>query len=189
MRHDLIILGLLLFLVAPAISPAQETEGKPMASVTPYLGGASWDDALESRTSLVYGIRGAYQATSHFAVEFGYNLSKPDVSTPSTVTTRKIRIWNLGITAGLKPRDQVNPYLVLGFNQMLYSAESGGSTESYNGFEVGIGLNFKLGGDQVSYRALRFEMRDAVIQFDYGNGDTNWANNLLFTLGVMFTGG
>jgi hypothetical protein len=160
-----------------------------MATVTPYLGGAKWDDILESRKSWVYGLRGAYQATPHFAIEGGYSLSKPEESSSTQTSIRKIRIWNLGIMAGLRPKDEVNPYLVLGFNQMIYTAYSGGSTDYYNGFEVGVGLSVKIRGDQASYQSLRFEIRDAIVDNSSSGDDTRWTNNFLFTLGVMIAGG
>lgn len=189
MRYVLIILGFFLFLFAPSVSPAEEAADKPMATVTPYLGGAKWDDILESRKSWVYGLRGAYQVTPHFAIEGGYNLSNPEASSSSLTTIRKIRIWNLGIMAGLRPKDEVNPYLVLGFNQMLYSANGGESTDSYNGFEVGVGLSVKLRGDQASYQSLRFEIRDAIVDSSSSGDDTRWTSNLLVTLGVMIATG
>ncbi len=162
-------------------------DDKPIISVSPYLGNATWDSDLGLGDGFIYGGRVAFHAFQWLSLEgtYGYNSSNRDVDNTEVGTTH----LGVDLVAELMPTSRFNPYLSGGWAQLNYRPDIG-TDYNLNGLEAGVGLKIRLAGSNARYSALRLDVRDVMSDFcesfaDFGNTK----HNIISTVGIQFAFG
>jgi OOP family OmpA-OmpF porin len=184
-------LVLLLMLVSITVPQAQaevQDEGKPLVSLTPYVGWGLWSQDLGVEDSMVYGGRGAIHFLRWLSLEGTYGMSSGDRETDAVGVD--LTHYGVDLVADLMPSRKVTPYITAGWAQFDYEAEDDGISRALNGGEFGAGIKAKLWGDNANHRALRLELRDVMTDLtpDFPN-DGGWTHNLIASAGLQFAFG
>src|SRR3972149_8027193 len=169
-RRMVFLLGLFL-LGLPALGFA---ENRPRAiTLSPFVGGYTFDDDQRLETSPVFGLRGGYNFTGHWGAElvFGY------VLTESNATNQEVDQYRYGVDAlyQFMPERKLVPYIAAGYGTIASSNPTVSANDHSGVFNYGVGLKYFV-ADSV---ALRGDVRHLVIPSDS-------LNNLEYTVGVTF---
>jgi outer membrane protein OmpA-like peptidoglycan-associated protein len=130
-------------------------------TLSPYAGIAFWDNTVHLDDQLIFGGRGGLQFGRWVGIEgtYGYCPSAKTDFTPST----DVNVQHIGadVVFNLLPGYLVNPYLLGGWAELRFDPDAG-ETQTFNGWEGGIGLKIRL----VERLALRLEARDVLVERD-----------------------
>jgi OOP family OmpA-OmpF porin len=183
-----VLLLLLVGLTVPAVHAETKDEGKPLVSLTPYLGYGLWSDDLGTDNSMVYGGRGAIHFLKWLSIEGTYGRSGTERKSDGIGVD--LTHYGVDLVADIYPSRKVTPYLLAGWTQMDYEADDDGISRPLNGGEFGAGIKAKLWGDNANHRALRLEIRDVMTDMtpDFPN-DGDWTHNIIGTAGLQFAFG
>jgi len=163
----LAVAGLITTLAAAAW--AGNREG--MFSVSPVIGGYTYDGKQHLDTSPVYGLRLGYNLTKAFGVEALFDYAH----TESTLTERKVDMYRYGgeMLYHFFPDNTLVPYVAAGYAGLNFN-----DIQPRGAFDYGAGLKWFL-SDNV---ALRGDVRHIL----YKSGGTNdrTFNNVEYTIGA-----
>jgi OOP family OmpA-OmpF porin len=141
-------------------------------SVSPVIGGYTFDGKQHLETDLVYGIRGGYNFTKNFGVEALFDYA----FTESTKSKGKADLYRYGgdLLYHFVPDNKLVPYVAAGFSAVnFYGAHI--NRKAHGAFDYGIGAKYFL----AESFALRADVRHIIYTFD-----STTFNNIEYTLGA-----
>ena len=170
-KRLVVILAASLITMAATVSAAVR-EGE--FSLTPVIGGYTFEGKQHVETNPVYGIRAGYTLTKNLGVEglFDY------VASRSTQGAGDVNLYRYGgeVLYHFIPDNRLVPYVAAGFAGL--SREIAGSMQkSVGAFDYGLGVKYAL----FDNFALRGDVRHLI--YSYG-GSTY--NNVEYTIGLHF---
>jgi OmpA-OmpF porin, OOP family len=157
-------------LAVASFASAANREGQ--FSVSPVIGGYTFDGRQHLDTSLIYGVRAGYNFTSNFGVEALFDY----VNTEPTTSKNDVDMYRYGgeLLYHFFPENAFVPYLAAGYSGLNFHA-SGIDGKVRGVFDYGIGAKYFLNDNF----ALRGDVRHIIYTM---NDRTN--NNLEYTLGA-----
>jgi len=163
----LVVTGLMVALVTAASAGNREET----FSVSPIIGGYTFDGKQHLDTMPVYGLRLGYNFTDAFGVEglFDY------VHTESTITAQKIDMYRYGgeLLYHFMPTHDIVPYVAAGYAGLNFD-----NIQPRGAFDYGVGLKWFLNDDF----ALRGDFRNLLYRSG-GPNDTTFSN-YEYTIGL-----
>jgi OOP family OmpA-OmpF porin len=187
LKLTLVLLLMGLSTVALADENADDN-GKPLFSLTPYVGMGLWSDDTGLDNSLIFGGRAAWHMTRRFALEGHYGMSTAEAT--DTATDFDLKHYGADLVFDLMPDARIVPYLTAGWAQIDLEADGSSTTHVLNGPGAGIGLKTRLWGDSATNGLLRFDVRDVMSNLTSAfpnNGDLT--HNFVATAGLQFSFG
>ena len=157
-------------LAVASFASATNLEGQ--FSVSPVIGGYTYDGRQHLDTSLVYGLRGGYNFTKNFGVEALFDY----VNTEPTTSKNNVDMYRYGgeLLYHFFPENTLVPYLAAGYSGLhFHGSDIDGQVRG--AFDYGIGAKYFL-NDNI---ALRGDVRHIIYTM---NDRTN--SNLEYTLGA-----
>lgn len=140
---------MLLFILSNAAS-AQVT---PSAfTLTPYLGGYSFDNDKSLDGAVVYGIGLGYNFTKYFGLEASGEYLSTDVDLPVHPTSSKISNYRLDGVFNLIPDSRVVPFVFAGFGGQSIDYPRGIRNRTESAIDYGAGLKLFF-TDKIALRA------------------------------------
>jgi OOP family OmpA-OmpF porin len=173
-----IILGYALIMML-AITTAGHAEVKAGAfSVTPFIGGYTFEGNEDLKNAPVYGLRGGYQYTNNCGVEAFFSYIKTEIN--SLAGSPDVKVYAYGIEGlyHFLPKSRLVPFLAVGVGGMSYDRSGGLGDRNKAMADYGAGVKFSL----TDNLALRADVRH-VIPFN------DRYNDLLYTVGLHFSFG
>lgn len=164
--------GLLLLAISAPGFAANVAEGY---TLTPFVGGYSFDDDQNLETSPVFGLRGGYNFTERWTAELAASYVLAESELPNYPETDA---YSYGIDAlyHFNPSGTWVPFLVAGVGASNQYRPAAGQTDNSDWtYNIGGGLKYFL-SDAV---ALRGDIRDVMLPED---SRTNWE----YSIGVTF---
>jgi len=161
-------------------------------SLTPYIGGYTFDGAQSMETQPVYGLRLGYSFTPNWAAELSFDYVNTGFTKGHRIEGSDNNVnafkYRLDALYHFLPEKRLVPFVAAGFGGTTINYPSGYSGSYYKYidsrddttglFNYGAGLKYFI----TDYLALRGDLRH-VITFDRGN------NNLEYTVGLSYTFG
>jgi len=141
-------------------------------SISPVIGGYTFDGKQHLETNPVYGIRGGYNFTKHFGVEALFDYAY----TESTKSRGKADLYRYGgdLLYHFVPDNKLVPYVAAGFSTVnFYGAHI--NRKAHGAFDYGVGAKYFV----TENVALRGDIRHIIYTYD-----SNTLNNLEYTLGA-----
>jgi outer membrane protein OmpA-like peptidoglycan-associated protein len=150
--------------------------------LTPYAGGADWDEHGVDN-AVIFGGRAALYFNSWLGVEGHYGLSP--ASTPDDLDV-DIKHYGGDVIVNLMPSKMIVPYVVGGWTELEFSPSDEDIDEDVtdlkrNGWEIGGGLKIQM-NERVGIRA---EFRDVIVD-GIGIDPDDWRHNYIYTAGIEF---
>jgi OmpA-OmpF porin, OOP family len=158
-------------------------------SLTPYIGGYTFDGAQSLETQPVYGLRAGYSFTSNWAGELSFDYVNTGFTKNHRIEGSDNNVnafkYRLDALYHFMPEKRLVPFVAAGLGGSTINYPSGYST-SYSTniahhdhttalFNYGVGLKYFM----TDYLALRGDLRH-VVTFDRFN------NNLEYTVGLSY---
>ncbi|MBI4634271.1 MAG: outer membrane beta-barrel domain-containing protein [Deltaproteobacteria bacterium] len=147
-------------------------------SLSPFIGGYTFEGNEDLKNSLVYGLRGGYQFTKNWGVE-GF-LNYIPTENESLAGKPDVDVYGYGIEGlyHFLPESRLVPFLAVGVGGMRYDGSDGVEDRNKLAVDYGAGLKFFL----TENLALRADVRH-VLPFN------DRYHNLLYTVGLTFSFG
>jgi OOP family OmpA-OmpF porin len=141
-------------------------------SISPVVGGYTFDDKQHLDTNLVYGLRAGYNVTDNFGIEALFDY----VNTEASRANNRVEMYRYGgeLLYHFMPESTFVPYLAVGLAGLNFDA-FGKSSNTYTAFDTGVGAKYFVNDNF----ALRADARYIV----YSNNSLA-KNNLEYTLGA-----
>jgi OOP family OmpA-OmpF porin len=175
MKHALSWFVGLLLLSAAAPGLAEVKAGS--FSVTPFVGGYTFDGVQHLETSPIYGLRGGYNFTRNFGVEavFGF------ATTDHTNGAGDVDLYNYYLDAiyHFLPENRLVPFVAAGYGGVYLHNDNLIKDVSQGAFNYGAGVKYFF----TDALALRADVRHLIMTKD------ETLNNLEYTIGLSFVFG
>jgi OOP family OmpA-OmpF porin len=161
-------------MVCASVATAANKEGQ--FSITPVVGGYSYDAGQHLDTTMVYGARGGYNITKNFTVEALFDY----VQTEPTRSKDIVDMYRYGgeLLYHFFPDNKFVPYVAVGFAGLNFDSNLL-NRRTYAAYDAGAGFKYYL-NDKF---ALRFDARGIFYQIP-----ANWAryvnSNAEYTVGA-----
>jgi len=142
-------------------------------SVSPVIGGYTFDGKQHLDTSLVYGVRAGYNVTDNFGIEALIDY----VNTEPTKADNRIEMFRYGgeLLYHFMPHNTFVPYLAVGLAGLHFDDNNGTDKRTRAAVDYGLGAKYFVND--------RFALRGDVRHIIYSiNSETR--NNLEYTLGA-----
>lgn len=141
-------------------------------SVSPVIGGYTFDGKQHLDTNLIYGGRVGYNVTDNFGIEALLDY----VNTEPTKAKNKVDMFRYGgeLLYHFMPENTFVPYLAVGLSGMNFT-KGGSDRKAHAAFDYGLGAKFFA----TENFALRGDVRHILSTF---NSETR--NNIEYTLGA-----
>jgi OOP family OmpA-OmpF porin len=141
-------------------------------SLSPVIGGYTFDGKQHLDTSLIYGLRAGYNLTRNVGVEALIDY----VSTEPTKSSNDVDMYRYGgeLLYHFFPENTLVPYLAAGYSGLHFDAK-GMDGRVHGAFDYGLGAKYFL-NDRF---ALRGDVRHIIYRMDDRSN-----NNLEYTLGA-----
>ena len=151
-----------------------ETTGLQV-TLSPYAGGAFWDQLHKLDDSFMFGGRAGLAFSPWFGVEGTYG-----IGLTSLTAGGDMRVNHIGADAvfSLAPGRRLVPYVAGGWAQLEFDPDAG-DTQTLNGWEAGLGVRWML-RDAIG---LRLDARDVLVERD---PDAKWLHDIFVTAGLHF---
>lgn len=144
-------------------------------SVSPFIGGYTFEGNQNLQTQPVYGLRGGYDFTKHFGAELLFDY----VSTKYTEADNQISAdalhYRLEGLYHFMPEKRLVPFIAVGAGGQNINYSSGVENKTKFAADYGAGLKYFITDDI----ALRADMRHVIV---FGSA----YNNLEYTVGLSF---
>ncbi|MEI6214351.1 MAG: outer membrane beta-barrel domain-containing protein [Desulfuromonadales bacterium] len=143
-------------------------------SVTPVIGGYSFDSGQHLKTSPLFGLRAGYNFSENFGVEALFDF----VGTEKTKVDDVVNMYRYGaeMLYHFMPETNFVPYLAAGFSGITLNGPGIGS-KARGAFDYGIGAKYFVNDSF----ALRGDIRHIITRYD-----SSTHNNVEYTLGAHF---
>ncbi len=141
-------------------------------SISPVIGGYTFEGKQHLDTNLIYGVRAGYNFTDNFGVEALFDY----VNTQPTKATNKVELYRYGgeLLYHFIPENTFVPYLAVGIAGLNLDAP-GGDKKARAAVDYGLGAKYFVSENF----ALRGDIRHIIYSY---NAQTK--NNLEYTLGA-----
>lgn len=141
-------------------------------TLSPFVGGYHFSSKEKLETSPVFGLRGGYNFTEHWAAELVFAF----ILTESNQTNQETDVYRYGadLLYHFNPKGPLVPFVAAGFGDISYHSP-GLHGNSSGIFNYGAGLKYFV-AERV---ALRGDVRDLIVP-------SGSRNNLEYTAGVTF---
>ena len=158
-----------------SLASAANREGQ--FSVSPVIGGYTYDAGQNIDTTLIYGARAGYNITKHFGVEalFDYVNSEFKGNKQDVVMYR----YGGELLYHFFPDNKLVPYLAVGYAGLNFDAK-GINTRTYGAFDFGAGAKYFLSDNF----ALRADIRGIIYKITDSPFGNYTNNNLEYTVGA-----
>jgi OOP family OmpA-OmpF porin len=198
LRLTLVALATLLLPALTLPGAARSEVGGLHLDLTPYGGYGVWAKEVNLNNRGLFGGRVAVGFGRYFAVEGSYGRMKTRTLygtgdslftfgslTPGT--QQSLSLYGVDLLINLVPKSGLDPYVFGGWHEEKIKASDSSQRSFMNGPEIGGGFKVRMSRKA----ALRFEIRDAMWQFDLPPapeppGDKR-LHNLFYTGGIQFT--
>ena len=174
-----IILGYALIMMLAATSAGHAQVRAGAFSVTPFIGGYTFEGNEDLKTAPVVGLRGGYHFTQNLGIEGFFNFVPTE--SKSLAGNPGVKLFGLGIEGlyHFMPEGRLVPFLAVGVGGNRYTVS--GATNDRDRFTVdyGAGMKFFL----TDNLALRADVRHVILPLH------DRYNELLYTIGLNFTFG
>jgi OOP family OmpA-OmpF porin len=162
-------------------------------SLTPYIGGYTFDGAQSLETQPVYGLRAGYSFTANWAGELSFDYVNTGFTNGHRIEGSDNNVnaykYRLDALYHFTPEKRLVPFVAAGLGGTTINYPTGYST-SYSTsitshdhttglFNYGVGLKYFM----TDYLALRGDLRH-VITFDRGNSNLEYTVGLSYIFGV-----
>jgi OOP family OmpA-OmpF porin len=141
-------------------------------SISPVIGGYTFDGRQHLDTNLIYGVRAGYNFTDNFGIDalFDYVITEP------TKSKNKVDMYRYGgeLLYHFIPENPFVPYLAVGLSGLNFDA-TGVDKKPRAAFDYGLGAKYFVSNNF----ALRGDVRHIIYSY---NSQTK--NNLEYTLGA-----
>ena len=157
-------------LVTASAAFAANREGQ--MSVSPYIGGYSFEGDGRLDTSLAYGVKAGYNITERFGAEAVFDSTRAKTSRYE----KNYSLYRYGgeLLYHFFPKNDLVPYLAAGFNGLNFDA-NGSDGKVRGAFDYGVGAKYFLNDSF----ALRGDVRHIIYRVN------DWTNsNLEYTIGA-----
>ncbi len=139
-------------------------------SLTPFLGGYTFDGKQHLETAPVLGIRGGYNFTERFGAEAVFDYAR----TEGTRVDRDYDLFNyhLDLLYHLFPANRAVPFLMAGYGGLTIDPE-GGPKVSKGAFNYGAGVKYALNESlelRGEVRHILFKNSETLSNVEYGLG-------------------
>lgn len=174
MKRIIISIAIFSAMIAASLAHAEITPGA--FTLSPFIGGYTFDAEQHLRTRPVYGMRAGYDFTKNWGVEalFDYVRTKSSRVDDSADAYR----YGADVLYHFMPDSKIVPYLAAGFGGTTVNYQGGIKNENNALFNYGGGLKYFL-TDSIALRA------DARHIWVFDNADTNFE----YSLGLTFAFG
>ena len=174
-----IILGYALIMML-AVTTAGYAQVKAGAfSVTPFIGGYTFEGNEDLKTAPVAGLRGGYNFTQNLGVEGFFNFVPTE--SKSLAGNPDVKLYGLGIEGlyHFMPEGRLVPFLAVGVGGSRYTVSGANNDRDRFTVDYGAGLKYFL----TDNLALRADVRHVILPLH-----DNY-NELLYTIGLNFSFG
>lgn len=158
-------------IMAASTASAAVKEGQ--FSISPVIGGYTYEGDQHLETSLLYGARAGYNFTPHFGIEALFDYTNTEL----TKNDKDVNMYRYGgdLLYHFMPDSTLVPYLAAGYSGINFDGKGNGYNKNVRGaFDYGAGIKYFL-NDKF---ALRGDIRHIIYKY---NGTYN---NLEYTLGA-----
>lgn len=166
----LAIVSISFFLASTALAQNEAAT----ATVSPYVGGYTFDGGQNLDTSLISGVRVGYNFTRRVGAEILFGAMEPDSELPSSGNTDAYR-YGGDMLYHFMPDSKLVPFAAAGLGGLTIDYPSGTKDQTHPYVNYGGGLMYFL----VDWLALRGDLRHIIV-FDGGH------SNFEYTAGVTF---
>jgi OOP family OmpA-OmpF porin len=177
MKKRAIFLAISLLLATVAAGHAEVKAGA--VSVTPFIGGYTFEGNEDLKTAPVFGLRGGYYFTQNLAVEgFFHYVPTESESLPGNPS---VKLYGFGIEGlyHFMPNSRLVPFVALGVGGSRYSVSGPGKDRDRFTVDYGAGLKYYM----MDNLALRADVRHVILPLH------DRYNELLYTVGLEFSFG
>ena len=164
-----------------ALTSSGNAQIKPSTfSLTPYIGGYTFEGNQHLKTRPVYGLRAGYDFTRNLGVEALFGYVSTDYNGSDAGGTQGTKVYNYRLEGlyHLMPASKLVPFVSAGVGGQRVLYPAGVSDKTRAAFSYGAGLKYFL----TERVALRADVRHVLV-FD------SIYNNLEYTLGLGFVFG
>jgi len=164
-----IILAACIMITATAAFGANRAE---QFSISPVIGGYTYDGRQHLDTNLIYGVRAGYNVSANFGIEALFDY----VNTEPTRANNRVEMYRYGgeLLYHFMPENTFVPYLAVGLAGLNFDA-AGVDKKTHAAFDYGLGAKYFMSDSF----ALRGDVRHIIYTY---NSQTK--NNLEYTLGA-----
>src|SRR6185369_5253204 len=155
MKKCIVSLATLLLLFAATIATAENRA--ETFSLTPFVGGYTFDGKQHLATAPVFGLRAGYNFTDRFGAEGLFDYTRSE----GTLDDQKTNLYNysLNLLYNFCPKNRLVPFLTAGYGGMTFDPQ-GGSAFTKGAFNYGAGVKYALSKSM----ELRGEVRHLLFQ-------------------------
>ncbi len=176
-----VILGIMAMIIVTAFATAVHAEMKAGAiSVSPFIGGYTFEGNEDLKTAPAYGLRAGYNFTENCSLEYFFHYVPTE--TEFRAGSPEVKVYGYGMEGlyHFRPGSRFVPFLAAGVGGIRYNGAAGAEMDTRNklALDYGAGLKYFLWNNI----ALRADVRH-IIPFN------DRYNNLLYTVGIDFSFG
>jgi len=141
-------------------------------SISPVIGGYTFDGRQHLDSSLIFGVRAGYNVTDNFGIEALFDY----VNTEPTRAKNRVDLYRYGgeLLYHFMPDSRFVPYLAVGLSGLNFDA-AGADTNTRAAFDYGLGAKYFVSDNF----ALRGDVRHIIYSYS-----SQTMNNLEYTLGA-----
>jgi len=144
-------------------------------SISPFVGGYTFEGNQDLRTAPVIGLRGGYDFTKHFGAELLYDYLATKYTGGANDINTNVHNIRLEGLYHFMPEQRLVPFIAAGIGGQRIDYNSGPNSEPKFTAAFGAGLKYFI----TDWVALRADLRDVHV-FDISR------NNLEYTVGLSF---
>ncbi len=177
MKKRAIFLAISLLLATVAAGHAEVKAGA--FSVTPFIGGYTFEGNEDLKTAPVFGLRGGYYFTQNLGIEgFFHYVPTESESLPGNPS---VKLYGFGIEGlyHFMPKSRLVPFLAVGVGGSRYSVSGPAKDRDRFTVDYGAGLKYYM----MDNLALRADVRHVILPLN------DRYNELLYTVGIEFSFG
>jgi OOP family OmpA-OmpF porin len=163
------IIAICIIITASAVFAANKAE---QFSISPVIGGYTFDGNQHLDTNLVYGVRAGYNVSDNFGIEALFDY----VNTNSNNSGSSVKMYRYGgeMLYHFMPENTFVPYLAVGLSGLNFDA-AGVEKKARVAVDYGLGAKYFVNDSF----ALRADVRHIIY-----NDNSQTKNNLEYTLGA-----
>jgi len=171
-----IAMGIAMILLV-AVAAAGHAEVRERAfSLTPFIGGYTFEGNEDLKSAPVFGLRGGYHFTKNLGLEGFFNYVPTEIE--SLVGNPNVKLYGFGIEGlyHFMPESRLVPFLAVGVGGNRYSGSGWVNDRDRFTVDYGAGLKYFL----TDNLALRADVRHVILPLH------DRYNELLYTVGINF---
>ena len=177
MKKKAMFIGIFLLLATATSALSQVRSGD--FSVTPFMGGYTFEGNQDLRSTPIYGLRGGYNFTKNWGVEGIISYMSPEYKSYAGNPDAKLYTFAIEGLYHFMPDSRFVPFLAVGTGGIKFDEPTGLEDRERFMVDYGVGLKYFL----TDCLALRGDVRHVIIPLH-----DNYSN-LLYSFGIHYTFG